>query len=525
MKKEQQQSPPERRKEISAPSQFVGVEASTIEKIVASDDFCRLLRALKISRDFGLYFVRCNLPSYRMELVARLRAMVDRPVVEIALPEDYTFLSVLTKAANQSPADALLYISGLEPLLPSYDEPRRHQTLEIFNWQRGALARTHRTLVFWVSEYLVPLLTEGAPDFWDWRSGLFEFDTPLATRDSMFQTLAEGEGREEWNLSYMQKQEWMVLLRSLLEEYHGTSAMEISARGRTAPKLGNLHQSVGDYQNALEYFQLALKTYEALEDRAELATSYNNIGEVHRARGDYDAALQWYQKSVEIKEALEERAGLAATYSNIGKVYHVRGDYDTALQWHKKSLKIKESIGSRVGIAASYNEIGLIYKARGDYNAALQWYQKSVEIQEALEDRAELATSYSNIGSVQYARGDYDAAMQWYQKSLQIREALGDRAGLAISYSNIGSVQYARGDYAAAMQWYQKSVEINEALGNRPILAITLHHMGYIAKTQQDWSTALAYFTRSRELYQQIGLEDKAREQEALIAEVKKKIR
>jgi tetratricopeptide (TPR) repeat protein len=171
-----------------------------------------------------------------------------------------------------------------------------------------------------------------------------------------------------------------------------------------------------------------------------------------------------------------------------------------------------------------YNNIGLIYSARGEYDAALQWYQKSVAIQETLGDRAGLATSYNNIGLIYKARGDYEAALQWYQKSVAIKETLGDRPGLAASYNNIGLIYKARGDYEAALQWYQKSVAINEALGNRPILAITLHNMGLVAKAKQDWPTALAYFTRSRDLSQQIGLEKDVREEEALIAEVKKKM-
>ena len=289
-------------------------------------------------------------------------------------------------------------------------------------------------------------------------------------------------------------------------------------------QIGLINDARGDYDTALQWHQKSVTIKETLGDRAGLAASYNNIGEVHRARGDYDAALQWYRKSVAIQEALGDRAGLAASYNNIGIIYDARGDYDAALQWFQKSMAITEAVGDRARLAASYNNIGGIYDARGDYDAALQWYQKSVDIKEALGDRAGLAASYNNIGLIHHARGDYDAALQWYQKSVAIKEALGDRAGLATSYNNIGLIYDARSDYDAALQWYQKSVVIKEALGDRAGLAITLHNMGYIAKAKQNWPATLAYFTRSRELYQQIGLEKDVLEEEALIAEVKKKM-
>ncbi len=289
--------------------------------------------------------------------------------------------------------------------------------------------------------------------------------------------------------------------------------------------IAGIYMGRSDYDSAWQWLQKCVEIYETLENRAGLATSYNNIGMIYKARGDYDAALQWYQKSVAIDETLGDRAGLAASYNNIGEVNRARGDYDAALQWYQKSVAIKEALGDRAGLAISYSNIGLIYDARGDYDAALQWYQKGVEIQQELGNKASLAIFYNNIGEVSRARGDYDAALQWYQKSVAIKEALGDRAGLAASYNNIGGIYDARGDYDAALQWYQKSVAIQEALGDRAGLAVTLNNMGFVAQAKQDWSTALAYFTRSRDLYQQIGLEKKVQEKEALIEEVQAKIK
>jgi len=195
-----------------------------------------------------------------------------------------------------------------------------------------------------------------------------------------------------------------------------------------------------------------------------------------------------------------------------------------AEKWLLAGVAAFARLENKRNVAVLYNLLGLIYDAHGDYDAALQWYQKSVAIQEALGDRAGLATSYNNIGMIYDARGDYDAALQWYQKSVAIQETLGDRAGLTTSYNNIGEVNSARGDYDAALQWYQKSVEILEALGDRAHLAPAWHNIGYIAMAKSDWATALAYFTRSRELSQQIGLEKDVREEEELIAEVKKKM-
>jgi tetratricopeptide (TPR) repeat protein len=326
--------------------QLSRVDEAMMQRIEESDDFQRLVRALKRARDFALYFVRCNLPAHRLELMARVSDAVFRPVTEVKLSKDYAFMSTIAEAVRSAPPDALLFVLGLENLLPSMDKARRDQTLEILNWQRGAFKRLHRPIVFWMPEYLVSLLAEGAPDFWDWHSGLYEFETSPPARDALFQSLIERGDRADWNLNLSEKHERIVLLTSLLEEYRGTSAM------------GMIHKARGNYDAALQWYQKSVALQEALGDRAGLATSYNNIGEVCRARGDYAAALEWYEKSVATQEALGDYAGLATSFSNIGGVYFALGDFQLALNWLQQAIQIGEQLGDRAALAQRFENAG-----------------------------------------------------------------------------------------------------------------------------------------------------------------------
>jgi len=138
------------------------------------------------------------------------------------------------------------------------------------------------------------------------------------------------------------------------------------------------------------------------------------------------------------------------------------------------------------------------------------------------EARAEQALLCNEFGLIHDARGEYEAALGWYEKSVALQEALGDRAGLATTYNNIGLIYKARGEYEAALGWYEKSVALKEALGDRAGLATTLHNMGYIAVAQGDLGRARALFTRSRDLYAQIGLDKDVRQEEEMIAQVRR---
>jgi len=40
-----------------------------------------------------------------------------------------------------------------------------------------------------VPDYLLPLIARGAPDFWAWTSGLFEFTAPETVREALLHQL------------------------------------------------------------------------------------------------------------------------------------------------------------------------------------------------------------------------------------------------------------------------------------------------------------------------------------------------
>ena len=61
-----------------------------------------------------------------------------------------------------------------------------------------------------------------------------------------------------------------------------------------------MHNSRGDGQAALGYYEQALPILREVGDRAGEATTLNNIGRVHDRAGDGQAALDYYQQALPI---------------------------------------------------------------------------------------------------------------------------------------------------------------------------------------------------------------------------------
>lgn len=479
---------------------------------------------------FALAFARVNVPTQRAELVKEIRRRVERQGIEIIEIDFQTpvhdFLNellrrlakvYLTKLKSESRRLAVaesapryaIFVYGLEHSIPSSET--YHPVLSVINYKRENF-RQHLAapLVIWVPEYALQAIIEGAPDFWAWRSGVFEFVAPREEVSKTWLTIEPERGQIELsNMTREEKRKRIHLLSGLLAEYEArenADTPEIMAiRFDLLERLGKLYYFLSEYQHAFDFYQRALKIAQKLEYKTGVANFLHQIGIIHQRRGDYGTALQHYEQALKINEVLGDRTSLARSLHQIGMIHQARGDYQTALDIYEESLNIAEKLGNRTNVANSLHNIGTIYHARGNYQTALDMYEKSMKIKEDLSDRIGMVTSLGQIGMLYHTQGDYHAALVMYEKSLKIAEELGDRVNVATSLHQIGMLDYARGDYPMALDRYEKALKIAEELGDRAGVATSLHNIGTIHQACGDYSGAFTIYEKALKIAEELG--------------------
>ncbi|MCP4697794.1 MAG: tetratricopeptide repeat protein [Gammaproteobacteria bacterium] len=475
-------------------------------------DLDRLLWVINQGDGFSMYFARCNVPEYRKRLTAALILECERPVMQLDLretdfdPTQVLVDEVLHKHLQEAPQDAALFLYGLDKLLPAKDEEQQHRTLQQLNWRRSAYARLNRTLVIWLSDDALTLLSRGAPDFYDWYSGFYEFDVPETDRphltEKSLETYKAGRVHPGERLSKEEKHKLIHDLRGLLEE--------TSETGREV--LGQLHdlawlyKSLGEYSQALEYDQKVLKLAQEMGDRQIEAATFHNIGTVYSLLNDYDKALENLEKALHLKHETGQLKDWAATLTFIGSIHFIRGDYDTALDDYQQALEIHQKFADRWWEKNTLFSIGQIHDAHGDYDVAREHYQHALEISRELGDRQGEADSLHAVGNIHEAHGEYDPALEYYQKSLEISRELGSRRGEGASLRAIGNIHEARGEYDSALEYYQKSLEICRELGSRADEAATRRGIAKIHLARQEWETAREHLQAARAVQEELKL-------------------
>ncbi len=269
--------------------------------------------------------------------------------------------------------------------------------------------------------------------------------------------------------------------------------------------LGNVSDSLGEYQKAIEFHQQSLAIFREIGDRGGEAKSYNNLGIVYRSLGEYQKAIEFCQQSLAIKREIGDRGGEAFSYNNLGTVYQYLGEYQKAIEFYQQSLAIKREIGDREGEASSYNNLGNVYYSLGEYQKAIEFYQQSLAITREIGDRRCEAYSYGNLGNVYQYLGEYQKAIEFYQQSLAITREIGDRGGEKASYYNLGNVYYSLGEYQKAIEFYQQSLAITREIGDRGGEKASYYNLGNVYYSLGEYQKAIEFHQQSLAIKREIG--------------------
>jgi tetratricopeptide (TPR) repeat protein len=112
--------------------------------------------------------------------------------------------------------------------------------------------------------------------------------------------------------------------------------------------LGNILKAWGKTDQALQFFEEALRTYkEAVGlDAIEVAVCRYNIGILKKALGETDAALRNFGEALRIHRIKEEDKSLyvANNLFQIGQIYDSLGKKEKSLKCFEECLKIREEI-------------------------------------------------------------------------------------------------------------------------------------------------------------------------------------
>ncbi len=329
----------------------------------------------------------------------------------------------------------------------------------------------------------------------------------------------------------------------------------------TLMNMGSLQHSLGDYADAISYYDEAIIRMDSNDPRVYWLKMHVAWSGFYLSRGDTMALKQAYKEAKPILHIVENHLNSfnkGKAYSLASKIAYQLGKYNNAIKLSKKYAKKRNSDSAKLNLAANLlylkneveaNEVfrnvdlrgadkellALWNWLKGDEKRArsnLEEYPNDVEREKAwrlvrndeilpydmwkearkqkwfIELIGPLATDYSNaatyrnnLGAAWNAKGNHDKAIEYYEKALKadLKNFGEDHPNVATYRNNLGATWKVKGEYDKAIEYYEMALksDLKNFGENHPKVATRWNNLGEVWRAKGEYDKAINYFEKA----------------------------
>ncbi len=235
--------------------------------------------------------------------------------------------------------------------------------------------------------------------------------------------------------------------------------------------LSVIHRRKDAIKSALDYSQEALELAETVEHPSEglkrsINVSLNGIGNLYQTLEQYDLAIGQFRRSLKLENELGNKLGLAINYQNIGECQEMQGELDKAMKSYRVSLAYNEEINSDKGKVICKNSIAHVYLVQGKLDEALEILEPTLLSSQKIGDKYLTSGIYINLGLAYLLKGNLKKAGTNLDKGLAIAEKHNLPSNISQANSYLSELAEKQGNYKKAMAHYKLAQEFEEKTVN-----------------------------------------------------------
>ncbi|WP_235855420.1 tetratricopeptide repeat-containing sensor histidine kinase [Flagellimonas pelagia] len=235
--------------------------------------------------------------------------------------------------------------------------------------------------------------------------------------------------------------------------------------------LGVVYRRTDAIKTALDYHQKALELAEQVENPSDhikrsINVALNGIGNLYQTLEQYDLAIMQFRRALKLEEELGNKLGLAINHQNIGHCLEEKGDLDAALENYRKSLAYNEEINSDIGRVICKNSLAQIYLKQDMPYAALVLLEPLHDESKRIGDYFIASSVFINTGWAHTKLGNYEKAHDFIAEGLEMAKTRNLPSSILYGYQKMSELENARGDYKKAYEFYKKADEYDAEISS-----------------------------------------------------------
>jgi tetratricopeptide (TPR) repeat protein len=256
--------------------------------------------------------------------------------------------------------------------------------------------------------------------------------------------------------------------------------------------MATVYNLLGDQNQALSLYQLALNTAESLGESGQmwLGPLYTNIGNVYYLLGDFRQAAAYHERAYTLFNERHETSTLAVSELNLARIALAQGHYRRALRLlhHAHSLMLQE--GMPVGAAHIKRHMVECYIQLNRYAEARDLAKEACADFHSFGAAYEEALTFLHLAAAEAELSNFPAAQAALGAAEPIFTSLGASTWVATTQLRRGRIALGQGDSFIARQEAIAAASRFEAEHQRVDYATAIQLLGQARLAEKDFSGA-----------------------------------
>lgn len=221
----------------------------------------------------------------------------------------------------------------------------------------------------------------------------------------------------------------------------------------------------GKVDSASVYYYKALALLEQSGNSDKLGLLYDDMARLYRKLRQPKRSLEFYDKALKLYEAENNLEGIARINNESGVVFRDDfKDYAEANRRFEKSLGIQQQRKDSVGIGYSLEFLGYNQLLIKDYKKSETYLKQALEIRKKLKDDFALMLNYTALGEFYNQTKQHQLSNQYFEQSNAVARKIKFTDIQKYNYQQITGNYQALGNYRQAFESLKLFNVLNDSL-------------------------------------------------------------
>jgi serine phosphatase RsbU (regulator of sigma subunit) len=228
--------------------------------------------------------------------------------------------------------------------------------------------------------------------------------------------------------------------------------------------LAKVSWRMGKYKESIYFSNEALKIYEELDDKMNIAITKGNLGALYIDIEEYDRAVSIYEEILKVFKEFNDSNAVANVYEKLGIVKFYKGFYAHARKYYLQAYDIYTLTGRELEAAVELGNIAETYEMEGNYSKAIRFYKDAVKIELSNNYYSGLIFLYQALGRSYFKSGNKYQAKRYYFISLDYIKKTDEKRELPKIYQLLHELYASYGDYRNAYTYALKANAVKDSI-------------------------------------------------------------